>query len=151
MRAGPWRRLNTEKLMLSNCGAEEDALEFLGQQGDQTSQSWKKETLNIHWKDWYWGWSSKTLATDVKGKLIGKDWCWEILRAGGEEGNRGWDGWMVSLTLDMSEKTLWDGDGQGSLACCSPWVAKNQTGLSDWTKTKQWKQWKDPWKHDCIN
>ena len=25
-------------------------------------------------------------------------WCWEILRAGGERGNRGWDGWMASLT-----------------------------------------------------
>ena len=24
-------------------------------------------------------------------------WCWERLRAGGEGGNRGWDGWMVSL------------------------------------------------------
>ena len=23
------------------------------------------------------------------------------------------------------------GDGQGSLACCSPWVAKSQTQLSD--------------------
>ena len=25
-------------------------------------------------------------------------WCWEGLRAGGEEDNRGWDGWMASLT-----------------------------------------------------
>ena len=25
-------------------------------------------------------------------------WCSEILRAGGERGNRGWDGWMASLT-----------------------------------------------------
>ena len=25
-------------------------------------------------------------------------WCWERLRAGIEEGNRGWDGWMASLT-----------------------------------------------------
>ena len=27
-----------------------------------------------------------------------RPWCWERLRAGGEEGNRGWDGWMASLT-----------------------------------------------------
>ena len=27
-----------------------------------------------------------------------RTWCWEKLRAGGEEGNRGWDGWMASLT-----------------------------------------------------
>ena len=25
-------------------------------------------------------------------------WCWERLRAGGEGDNRGWDGWMASLT-----------------------------------------------------
>ena len=27
-----------------------------------------------------------------------RPWCWERLRAGGEGYNRGWDGWMVSLT-----------------------------------------------------
>ena len=27
-----------------------------------------------------------------------RPWCWERLRAGGEGDNRGWDGWMVSLT-----------------------------------------------------
>ena len=27
-----------------------------------------------------------------------RPWCWERLRAGGEEGNRGWDGWRASLT-----------------------------------------------------
>ena len=27
-----------------------------------------------------------------------KTWCWERLKAKGEEGSRGWDGWMVSLT-----------------------------------------------------
>ena len=25
-------------------------------------------------------------------------WCWERLKAGGEGNNRGWDGWMASLT-----------------------------------------------------
>ena len=24
-------------------------------------------------------------------------WCWDRLRAGGEGGDRGWDGWMISL------------------------------------------------------
>ena len=30
--------------------------------------------------------------------IIGKDWCWEGLGAGGEGDDRGWDGWMASLT-----------------------------------------------------
>ena len=34
----------------------------------------------------------------VKSWLIGKDWCWEGLGAGGEGDNRGWDGLMASLT-----------------------------------------------------
>ena len=38
----------------------EDSWESLGLQ-DQTSQSWREPTLNIHWKDCYW--SSNTLAT----------------------------------------------------------------------------------------
>ena len=39
--------------MLSNCGSGEDSWEFLEMQGDQTSQSYKKSTLSIHWKDWW--------------------------------------------------------------------------------------------------
>ena len=35
----------------------------------------------------------------VKSWLIGKDWCWEGLGAGGKGDDRGWDGWMASLTL----------------------------------------------------
>ena len=37
---------------------------------------------------------------DVKSWLIWKErpWCWERLKAGGEEDDRGWDGWMESLT-----------------------------------------------------
>ena len=34
----------------------------------------------------------------VKCWLIGKDWCWEGLGAGEEGDDRGWDGWMASLT-----------------------------------------------------
>ena len=39
--------------------------------------------------------------THAKSWLIGKDWCWEGLWAGGEGDNRGWDGWMASLTRWM--------------------------------------------------
>ena len=36
---------------------------------------------------------------DGKRRLIGKDpKCWERLKVGGEGDNRGWDGWMASLT-----------------------------------------------------
>ena len=35
----------------------------LGWQADQTSHSWRKSSLNIHRKDWWWSWSSNALAT----------------------------------------------------------------------------------------
>ena len=33
---------------------------------------------------------------DANSQLIGKDWCWERLRAEGEQNDRGWDGLMTS-------------------------------------------------------
>ena len=75
----------------------EKTLESLGHQGDQTSQTLRKSTLNIHWKDWYWSWSSNTLATWCKELAHWKrHWCCERFRAGEEVDNRGWDGWMAS-------------------------------------------------------
>ena len=38
VRVGPSRRLSTEEIMLSNCGAGEDSGESLGLQGDPMSQ-----------------------------------------------------------------------------------------------------------------
>ena len=79
--------------MLLNCSAGEDSWESFGQQGDQTSQS----TLNIHWKDWCWGWNSNTLATWYKLTHWKRPWRWERLKARGEGGDREWDGLMASL------------------------------------------------------
>ena len=53
----------------------------------------------LHWKDWGWSWSSNTLATLCKELIHWKrPWCWKRLKAEGEGDNRGWDGWMASLT-----------------------------------------------------
>ena len=85
--------------MLWNCGAREDSWESLGLQGNQNSPSWRKLTLNIHWKDWCWSWTSNTLA--IWGEELThwkRPWCWERLKAGGEGDDRGWDGWMASLS-----------------------------------------------------
>ena len=89
-------RLN---LNCMNCAVGEDSWESLGLQGDPTSPCWRRSVLDVHWKDWCWGWNSKTLATSCEELTHWKrPWCWEGLRAGGEGDNRGWDGWMASLT-----------------------------------------------------
>ena len=46
----------------------------------------------------------------------------ERLKAEGEKGNRRWDGWIASLSQrTWTWETAGDGEGQGSLECCSPW------------------------------
>ena len=58
-----------------------------------------RPVLGVHWKDWCWSWNSKTLATWCEELThLKRPWCWERLRARGEEDDRGWDGWMASLT-----------------------------------------------------
>ena len=55
--------------------------------------------LNTHWNDWCSSSSSNILATWCEELTHWKrPWCWERLKAGGEGGDRGWDGWMASLT-----------------------------------------------------
>ena len=59
----------------------------------------KEISPECYWKDWYWSWSSNTLATWCKELThLKRPWRWERLKAEGEGDNRGWDGWMVSLT-----------------------------------------------------
>ena len=49
----------------------------------------------------------------------------DIVRTGGEVGDRGWESWMASLTQwTWIWATQGDGKGQGSLVCCSPWGRK---------------------------
>ena len=57
--------------------------------------------------------------------LLENNFMLERLKSGGEGDNRGWDGWMASLTRwTWVWTTSGVGDGQGSLVCCSPWGHK---------------------------
>ena len=58
-----------------------------------------RSVLGVLWKEWCESWNSSTLVTSCEELTHWKRlWCWEGLRAGGEEDDRGWDGWMASLT-----------------------------------------------------
>ena len=66
-----------------------------------------------------------------------RPWCWERLRAGGEGDDRGWDGWMTSLTQwTWFGWTLGVGNEQGGLVCCSSWCRKelDTTEGLNWTE-----------------
>ena len=58
----------------------------------------KEISLEYSWKDWCWSWNSKTLATCCELSHLKRPWCWERLKAGGKGDDRGWVGWIVSLT-----------------------------------------------------
>ena len=96
VRVGLYRKLTANELMLLNCGVGEDSSESLELPGDTINPSYRKSVLNVHWKDWCWSWN--TLATWCEELIHWKRlWCWQRLSA--EEGNnRGWNGWMASLT-----------------------------------------------------
>ena len=84
--------------------------------------------LDVHWKDWFWSWNSNTLATWCEELTHWKrPWCWERLKAG-REGDTEDEmvGWHHRLDRHEFEQATEVGDGQGGLACCSPWVCKEQ-------------------------
>ena len=74
---------------------------------------------------------------DAKSPLIekdpdaGKDW-WQEEKGATEDEMAGWHHWLNGHKF---EQTLEDGEGQGSLVCCTPLGhKKSQTQCSDWTR-----------------
>ena len=91
---------------------------------------------NIYWKDWCW--NSNILATWCKDLTHWKrPWCLERLKAGGEGDNRGWDGWMASLTgwtrVWASSRSWWWTGKPGML----PSVGSQRIG-HDWATELNW-------------
>ena len=134
MRIGPWRRLSTKELMFLNCGVGEDSWESLGLQGDPTSQSQRISQS--------WIFIRKTdaeaeipilLPSDAKNWLIGKDpdagKDWRQEEKGTTEDELvGWHHWLNGHEFEQAPGV---GDGQGSLACCSPWDCK-ELDMTEW-------------------
>ena len=76
---------------------------------------WSPDAKNTHWK---------------------RPWCWERLKTGGEKDDRGWDGWMASLTqwtwIWASSGSWWWTGRPGVLQSMG---SQRWTQLSDWTIT----------------
>ena len=66
-----------------------------------------------------------------------RPWCWERLRAGGEGDDRGWDGWMASLTqwtwVWVNSGSWWWIGRPGML-----WFVGSQRVGHDWATELNW-------------
>ena len=134
MRVGLQRKLHAEELMLLNCGVKEDSWESC------------KEIHPINPKgNQSWIFIGRTNAKaespilsppDEKNWLLredpdaGKDWRREVKGTTEDE----MVGWHHRLNGHEFEEALGVGDGQGGLACCSPWGRKE----SDMTERLNW-------------
>ena len=63
-------------------------------------------------------------------------WCWERLRAGGEEDDRGWDGWMASPTqwTWVDSRSLWWTGRPGVLR-----LMESQRVGHNWATKQNWR------------
>ena len=122
--------------MLVNCGVGEDSWESLGLQGDPTKSILNEISPEYSLQGLMQSWNSNTLATWCGGLTHWKrPWWWERLKAGGEGDDRGWDGWMASLTL-----WTWDWVNSGS------WWWTGKPGVlqfmgSKWSDASEWLNW----------
>ena len=129
------KKLSTKELMILNWGVEEDSWESLGLQGDkivkEISPEYSLEGLMLKLKLQYW--------LIWKDPDAGKDWRQEE-KGRTEDEMVGWD---HRLSGHDCEQAPGVGDGQGSLACCSPWAHKEL----DTTERLNWTDWETSWQN----
>ena len=71
-----------------------------------------------------------------RANSLKRPWCWGRLKARGEGGDRGWDVWMASLTMDIRLRKLLEMVKDREAWCAAVHgVTKSRTGLSNWTTT----------------
>ena len=129
--------LRAEELMLLNCGVGEDSWEPLTA---RRSNQWILKEINPEY-------SLEGLILKLKLQNFGHlmqiaNWLEKTLMLGKVEGRRGrrWQakmsGWHHQLNGHEFEQPLGYGEGQGCLACCSPWVHKELDTI-EWLKNNK--------------
>ena len=119
VRVGPQRKLSAKELMVSNCGWRRLLrIPWTARRSNQSilkeispEYSWKRLMLKFQ----YFDAPDSLEKTLMLGKAEGR-------RRRGRQ--RMMVGWHHRLNGHQFEQALGDGEGQGSLVCCSPWGRK---------------------------
>ena len=115
------KKVNTEELVLLNCGVAEGS--WMARRSNQTilkglNPEYQLEGLILKLKLQYFGHLMQKANSLEKTLMLGKVGG----RRRGPQRTRWLDG--ITSSMDMFEQFPGDGEGQGSLACCSPWGHK---------------------------
>ena len=126
--------------MLLNCGVGEDlrvpSTARISNQSilKEINPEYSLEGLMLKLKLQYFGHLMRRADSLEKALMLGKI---EGRRRRGRQRMRWLDG--VTDSMDESEQTLGDGEGQGSLACCSPWGCKDSDTTEQQQQSRQYK------------
>ena len=129
------KKADIKELMLLNCDVEDLRVPWTARRSNQSilkeiSPEYSLEGLTLKLKLQYFGhlmWRTDSLEkTVIMGKIEG--------RRGREQQRMSWLDGITNLMGMSLNKTSGVGDGQGRLACCSPWGRKE----SDMTEQLNW-------------
>ena len=126
--------MRANELRLLNCGVGEDSWESIGLQGDQISQSWRKSTLNIHWKNYAAADAPILWAPDAKSQSAGKTLKLRKIEGGRRRGQQRMR-CLGSITdsMDMNLSKLWEiVKDRDAWHAAVHGAAKSGAWLSDW-------------------